>query len=110
MLILVPGKIVLSVHVTPVHISGQVIITIDFPRSRSCDHLTILKGGLLNSASANFGQEIVLLGSGSTRGRVVKMKRLRESIDFIIIVGVSLFLISGNVLNALSPGVNGGSP
>jgi len=98
-LVFVPGKIVGTVHVSPVPVLG-VFGTLELlPRGNGERLLTFSEESLLDTASTLLGEEGVglhdllsILGHG------------------VLVAGIVLLLIGGDVLLAGGPGIDGGSP
>ena len=98
-LILIPGEVVAAVNVAPVHLSGQhihgklLVRNLDF---------TVRVRVLLDTAASGLIHK-------STAGSVNRAG-LREGVDSLVVVGVVLLLLGGDVLDAFSPGVLGHTP
>jgi hypothetical protein len=107
-LVLVPGQIVLAVHVSPVNNCGNRVVAMNVPRVGSRFDWTVFEGSLLNSAcSSSWGIEEfiiwnyrnLILSSSGIEGR------LGERIDSLVIVLI-IFLFNGGLMPFLvSPGV-----
>ena len=98
MLVLVPGKVVDSVHVSPVDNLGKVIGRVDFPSIWGGLDLTELEFGLLNTASTG-GWSVVDWGIGTI------VSGLRERIDCSVVEWVVLLSFSGLMPGSLGPGI-----
>ena len=99
-LVLVPGQVVLAVHVSPVDNLGKVSGVVDLPWVRRVGELLVatLKLGPLNTAATS--------GDGLVDGGIVAaVLGLRELVDGVVVVGVVPLLIRGDMPRLLSPGV-----
>lgn len=103
MLVLVPGEVVDTVHVSPVDNLREVIIGVDVPGVRGGLDLTEFELGLLNTASTR-GWSVVDWSISTVVGG------LRERIDGSVIQWVVLLSIGGLMPDSLSPGVLRGGP
>ena len=102
-LVLVPGEVVDSVHVSPVDNLGEVILRVDVPGVRGGLDLTMFEDGLLNTAST--GGWGVLDGSIDT-----VVGGLREFVDGGVVERIVLLSVGGLMPDSLGPGVLGGGP
>jgi hypothetical protein len=107
-LVLVPGQIVLAVHVSPVNNCRNRVVAMNLPRVGSGFYWTVLEGSLLNSAcSSSWGiEEFVIwdyrnliLASSGIEGR------LGEGVDSLVIVFIILLFDGGLMPFLVSPGV-----
>ena len=103
MLVLVPGEVVDTVHVSPVDDLGKVIVGVDLPGVRGGLDITTWDDGSLNTA-ATVGWELV------DGGVITRVGGLRELVDSGIVEWVILLSIGGLMPGSLGPGVLGGSP
>jgi hypothetical protein len=102
-LVLVPGKVVDSVHVSPVNNLWQVVLRVDVPGVWGSLDLTMLEDGLLNTASAG--------GWGVLDWCIdTVVSGLRELVDSLVIASVVLLSVSGGVPLSLGPGIFGSGP
>lgn len=105
MLILVPGQVVGSVHVSPVDLLWDV--SEDLPGIwGGLDLLVDRREGSL-AATASLLKEAFWLVGGVSSWVVL---RLRHGVDSLIIIWVILLLLSSDMPLWLSPGVLGSSP
>jgi hypothetical protein len=102
-LVLVPGQVVNTVHVSPVDDIGKVLGTVEIPSVGAELHLTFREGGLLNTATA-------ICGSLVLRGISAVVSGLRELVDSLVIASVVLLSVSGGVPLSLGPGILGSGP
>ena len=103
MLVLVPGKVVDTVHVSPVDNSREVILRDLVPSVRGGLDLTTFEDGFLDTAST--GGWCVVDGSINT-----VVSRLREGIDSGVVQWVVLLGLGGLMPDSLGPGVLGSGP
>ena len=103
MLVLVPGEIVDTIHVSPVNVGGKVII--ELPSVRGGLE-RVLEDGVLNSAATGGGG--ISLVDEVVGG--VRVLRLRESVDGLVVSWIVQLVIGGDVPFWLGPGVLGDSP
>jgi len=107
-LVLVPGEVVNSVHVSPVDFGGNVSGTEFFPSvSGGLDSTLDVERGAFDTASLLGGLQEVFLDDFTGLGR---SSRLGEFVDFLVVSGVVLLSLSGLVELLGSPGVLGGDP
>ena len=105
MLVLVPGKVVDTVHVSPVDNLGEVISGVGLPRERSSDDITVLgtEVSLLDTAATG--------GGGLVDGGVITVVGgLGELVDSEVVEGIVLLSIGSLMHFLLGPGVLGGGP
>ena len=105
MLILVPGEVVDSMHVSPVHFGRSVLFSDFVPSVRRILHLSVLERDFFYTAST-----VKLRQKASFNSGLVIKDGLRELINRFVIVRVVLLRISCLVPHLLSPGIFGGSP
>ena len=103
MLVLVPGEVVDTVHVSPVDNLREVIVGVDIPSVRGCLNLTEFELGLLNTASTR-GWGVVDWSINTV------VSGLRERIDGSVVQWVVLLSIGGLMPDSLSPGILGSGP
>jgi len=100
-LILVPGHVVTAIHISPVDVGREEVNGEDIPRSGGLLDGTVAEGSLGDTASLELVEEGFLGGDEL---------RLRELVNSLIVVGISLLSSSGCVHNTGGPGVLGDSP
>jgi len=103
MLVLVPGKVVDTVHISPVSNVGKVLVGVDLPSVWSSLDITTWDISSCNTA-CTFNGFLVVGGITSL------VFRLREIIDGEIIQWVVLFIVSGLMPDSVRPGVLGSGP
>jgi len=110
-LVLGPGKVVLSVHVSPVNVSGKLFVGESFPCVRGNLLRSILEFSLFNTAGSSVDVEEAFSRLGSLSDVLVALENwLWEGVYSVIVFRVVLFSISGLVLDCISPSVLGSGP
>jgi len=103
-LVLGPGHVVLSVHVSPVDVGGDVLSLVEVPSVGGEFDLGATEIGNLNTAaSLGLGEEVL-------RDVALGCEGLGEVVDGVVIEDRVLLSIGGDMSNTLGPGVLGGSP
>jgi len=104
MLVFVPGKVVLSVHVSPVNIFWKLFVANNFP-SWSTESLWVNSiFALLKHASSIFGRVLIKEVLGLLEHKWI------DSRVVLVVVWIILLFLSGDVFHSLSPGINWTGP
>lgn len=104
MLVLVPRHVVLTVHVSPVNVGGEIGSLDHVPSVGDILLFTTLKKGSFNTTAIHsLWQEVISNVSWRVYG-------LGHGVDLLIVKDGVFLLISSDVLNTYGPGVERSSP
>ena len=103
MLVLVPGEVVDTVHVSPVDDLREVFVGMNFPGIRASLNITTWDGGSLDTASTVRGKLV-------DGGIITRVGGLRELVDGVVVEWVVLLSFGGLMPDSLGPGVLGSGP
>ena len=108
MLVLVPGKVIFTVLVSPIETSGKVFRSVNFPGIWGVLYGAIGEDSIFDSActSSRLGHPALFESVADTCGEL----RLRHRVDGLIIERIVLLGISGDVLDFIGPGIFGCCP